>query len=123
MNKKSADLIKSEQQQNIKKGINEAPLNNWCTLEDSLKFENEVKTEDVLKQETANASCKKLTVERTLKLDKASKDLQITTTMKKMGSKKTRSASQKKTQAILSTGQEMMISAVKAMSGSKRRAE
>ena len=115
MNKKNADIIKSEQQQNLKKGINEGP--NWCTLEDSLKFENEVKTEDVMKQENTNASCKKLTVERTLKLDKASKDLQITTTMKKMGNKKTRSSSQKKSQ-------EVMKSVVnKAILGSKRRAE
>jgi len=43
--------------------------------------------------------------------------------MKKMGSKKTRSASQKKSPAVLTSGQEAMISAAKAMSGAKRRAE
>ena len=77
MKKKSADIIKIEQQQNCIK-------QNWQGGEPSLKSENQgIKSEDV-KSETASKSLKRMTIERTLKLDKNNKELEITTTIKKM---------------------------------------
>lgn len=75
MNRKSADIIKTEQQQNCAK-------KNSQGLETPLKSENHgIKAEDIKME--VNTALKKLTIERTLKLDKANKELEITTTMKK----------------------------------------
>lgn len=53
-------------------------------METPLKSESHptIKAEDIKME--ANAGMKKLTIERTLKLDKANKELEITTTMKKV---------------------------------------
>ena len=79
MKKKSADIIKIEQQQNCMKA-----QDSRYGVEPSLKSENQgVKSEDVKCEAQSGKAMKKMTIERTLKLDKNNKELEITTTIKK----------------------------------------
>lgn len=79
----------------------------------------------------SNGTFKKLTIERTLKLDKANKELEITTTIKKTGgsAKRARSASgakkatKKKEGDTAESGQKAIKPTAKALTGAKRRAE
>ena len=72
-------MIKTEQQQNCAK-------KNSQGMDTPMKSESiGIKAEDIKIE--VNVGMKKLSIERTLKLDKANKELEITTTMKKTGVK------------------------------------